>query len=131
MAGEVFWDTSGFFSLLCPDTPRHPDAVALSGREAVTTDAVIGETCTLLIARKKPHLARKFLDLTDQPEALRIVHLDAMLVASTRGFLRKHLDHLYSFVDCSSFVVMERLGLRDAATTDAHFTEAGFTALLR
>ena len=52
-------------------------------------------------------------------------------LALTRGFLRKHLDHTYSFVDCASFVVMGQLGLREAATTDSHFTEAGFTALLR
>ncbi len=99
MANEVFWDTSGFFALLCADVPQHAEAVALTGREAVTTDAVVGETCTLLVTRRKPHLARKFLDLTDRPEALRIVHLDEVFVAGARAFLRKHLDHQYSFVD--------------------------------
>jgi predicted nucleic acid-binding protein len=131
MAGEIFWDTGGFFALLSKDALKHADAEALSQREGVTTDGIIGETCTLLIARNKPHLARKFLDLTERPERLRIVHLDAALIAETRAFLRKHLDHTYSFVDCSSFVVMERLRLREAASTDGHFTEAGFIALLR
>ena len=36
----------------------------------------------------------------------------------------------YSFADCASFVVMRELGLRQALTTDGHFHEAGFEALL-
>jgi predicted nucleic acid-binding protein len=32
---------------------------------------------------------------------------------------------------CTSFVVMSRLGLTDALTTDHHFEQAGFNALLR
>lgn len=70
MAGEVFWDTSGFFALLSSDDPKHAAAVELARRMAadrrtsVTTDAVVGECCTLLIARHKSHLVVKFLDFT-------------------------------------------------------------------
>ena len=39
-------------------------------------------------------------------------------------------DHRYSFTDCSSFVLMAELGLKQALTTDRHFIEAGFQALL-
>lgn len=130
MAVDVFWDTSGFFALLNTDDPKHAAAKALAG-SAVTTDGIIGECCTLLVARKKPHLAANFLDFTERSTSLRIVHLDEALIAETKAFLRRHLDHSYSFVDCSSFIVMTRLSVREAATTDAHFVEAGFTALLR
>lgn len=137
MADEVFWDTSGFFALLSSDDPKHAAAVALAGqlktdqRGSVTTDSVVGECCTLLIARRKPHLVTSFLDFVEVSRSLAVVHVDLPLVAETKDFLRKHLDHDYSFVDCTSFVVMARRGLREAATTDAHFTEAGFVALLR
>ena len=137
MANEVFWDTSGFFALLNSDDPQHNAARELAvkqtaaARGSVTTDAVVGECCTLLVARKKPHLVTKLLDFTEQAGALNVAHLDAILIGETKAFLRRHLDHAYSFVDCASFVVMQRLGLRDAATADEHFTEAGFTALLR
>ena len=36
-------------------------------------------------------------------------------------FLARHRDKDYSFVDCLSFVVMERLGIRKAFAVDGHF----------
>lgn len=32
-------------------------------------------------------------------------------------------DHLFSFVDCTSFVIMERLGINHAFAFDHHFDE--------
>ena len=40
-------------------------------------------------------------------------------------------DKGWSFTDCISFVVMKEQGLVEALTTDRHFTQAGFKALLR
>lgn len=48
----------------------------------------------------------------------------------TKAFFRKHADHAYSFTDCASFVVMHELKLSQAFTSDRHFTQAGFEALL-
>ena len=40
-------------------------------------------------------------------------------------------DKEWSVTDCTSFVVMQEEKLIDALTTDHHFEQAGFTALLR
>ena len=133
MAGELFWDTSGFFALLNTNDTQHRAARTLAAERpaGITTDAVVGESCTLLIARGKSHLVPRFLDITERSRTLQVVHLDEALIADTKSFLRRHLDHAYSFVDCASFVVMTANRLIDAATTDAHFVEAGFIARLR
>ena len=58
MAADVFWDTSGFFALLNADDPVHTAARELLREQeykrhrSVTSNWVVGETCTLLIARK-------------------------------------------------------------------------------
>jgi len=51
-------------------------------------------------------------------------------VSKKRALFRKHADHGYSFTDCTSFVLMQELKIRDALTSDHHFVEAGFRVLL-
>lgn len=41
----------------------------------------------------------------------------------------KFHDHAFSFTDCTSFAVMRRLGLAEAATSDSNFQTAGFRPL--
>lgn len=136
MAAELFWDTSAFFALLNSDDPAHRAVrdvaarAATEGRRNVTSDWVIGECCTLLVARRKPHLVPRFLDYAESQRALAVVSSDEALMSRTKAFLRQHLDHAYSFVDCASFVIMAQRGITEAATTDRHFAEAGFVPLL-
>ena len=96
----------------------------------MTSDWVVGECCTLLVARRKGHLVPRFLDHADNGRALVVVAADETLMGQTKAFLRGHLDHAYSFVDCASFVIMAQRGIAEAVTTDRHFAEAGFVALL-
>jgi predicted nucleic acid-binding protein len=40
-------------------------------------------------------------------------------------------DKDWSFVDCVSFIIMDRRGLAQALATDRHFEQAGFDRLLK
>jgi hypothetical protein len=137
MARETFVDTSGFYALLVASDDGHAEAARLlaSARERlarfVTTDYVLDETVTLLVARGHRHLVQAFLQATLQASACRVEWTDPERFSRTAAFLQKHADHVWSFTDCLSFVVMQELRLREALTKDAHFTEAGFVALLR
>jgi len=53
------------------------------------------------------------------------------LFDDTITFYRKHCDKEWGFIDCSSFVIMKRKGIKEALTYDKHFIQAGFKALLR
>ena len=46
-------------------------------------------------------------------------------------FYRARPDKEWSLTDRLSFEAMRELGVRDALTSDQHFVQAGFRALLR
>ena len=43
---------------------------------------------------------------------------------------KKRMDKGGGLTDCTSFIVMQRYDVTDALTTDGHFQQAGFRALL-
>ena len=135
MASEVFFDTSGFFALMDTRDPAHPKAKRwlASQRDRarpVTTEWIIGETCTLLVARKCPHLVARFLDYLEQSAALLVLNPDEALLVSAKDLIRRQAEQGYSFVDCLSFCVMKERRISQALTTDEHFRKAGFSAVL-
>ena len=135
MAAEVFIDTSGFYAQWDRNDPAHERAKtwlkANRGKFiAVTTEWVIGETCTLLMARGVSHLIGPFLDQLAASKALRSINPDGEILDETKRFLRRHADQGYSFVDCLSFCVMNNHRVLSVLTTDIHFRKAGFQPLL-
>jgi uncharacterized protein len=137
MAYEVFVDSSGLYALCDHRDPFYSSAekcvVALinAGASLILTDYIIDEACTLAKTRAGGYGAVRLLEIVEQSDAFRLVWIGEDRFEAAKSFFRKHADHGYSFTDCTSFVVMRELGLRDALTTDRRFREAGFTILLR
>ena len=46
-------------------------------------------------------------------------------------WMRSRLDKEWSITDCASFLIMQRDGITEALTSDRHFEQAGYIALLR
>lgn len=128
----VFIDSSGFFAHVAATDPFHGQAVALFQQaraerwRLVTTNAVVFETYALLLYRTRtgrtPALA--FIDSIESGFCV-IERLSVQDEARARALVRAHEDKTYSLCDASSFVVMERLGIRDAIAFDRHFREYG------
>ncbi len=91
---------------------------------------MLQETATLLNAPRKPSLVPGLFRLVDESKAIAFHFVDAEAFHAARDFMLLHQDKDWSFVDCSSFVLMRRLGLQDALITDHHFSQAGFRPLL-
>jgi predicted nucleic acid-binding protein len=128
----VFVDTSGFFALLCPEDHSHDWARALFQQadaerwKLVTTNAVVMETHALLLARLRDgrRHALSFLDRLEQTK-IRVERVRAKDEHGAIGLIRQHEDKDYSLCDAVSFVVMERLRLKEAIAFDRHFREYG------
>ena len=133
----AFADTSFFFALAAKRDRTHEPAVKAFTRllrlqrPLVTTDYVLDETLTLTKARTSAKVALALLDRIESSPALSIQHITHDRFAAAKAFFRKHADHGYSFTDCTSFVLMHEMEIRDVLTTDGHFAEAGFRTLLK
>jgi predicted nucleic acid-binding protein len=133
---RVFGDTSFFFALVAKRDPAHRSAVTVYEKllrtdvRVVTTDYVVDELLTLTKARIDTPTSLSLLDRMERSDSIELQMLTGERFSSAKQYFRKHSDHGYSFTDCTSFVIMAELEIRSALTTDRHFREAGFEALL-
>jgi len=136
MAADVFVDSAGFFALWDAGDEHHAAALRLQrsliarSRRFLTTDYVVDETVTLLLVRHCRAAAADFLESIERSEAMRLEWINPERFHAAGAFFLKHVDKEWSFTDCTSFVTMRELRIRDAFTTDHQFTQAGFTLLL-
>lgn len=126
----LYLDTSGLFAALVSSEPRHEQAkaclelVLLRDAELIMNSFVLLETMTLLQARVGLDAAKAFE--TDFRPSLKVVWMDeALYQRSVRRWQLRRARKL-SLTDCSSFAVMEELGLQDVFGYDRHFSEEGF-----
>lgn len=132
---SIFIDTSWFKAYLDPRDDFHSQAVAqskvLSQEKTIlyTTNFVVDETLTLLRVRSGLEVALKFRDflaqISSHTKIIRILSQDEF---KAWDWFPKKWSKL-SFSDCTSFAVMQRLGLKDVASFDDHFGRAGFNML--
>lgn len=130
---RIFVDTSYFVARALPRDQWH--AVATNavkpGMTFFTSSLVINEVISLLQARGYLSAALTFLERARLSEDVQIVHTDAALQAEAWDLFGKWGGCGANAVDCVSFAVMRRLGIRKAFTFDARFRSAGFETLSR
>ena len=137
MPAEVFLDTAYAIALSSPNDQFHTRAVALveqleaTGTRLVTTRAVLLEIGNALSKQRYRQAAVQLLDSLEEDPTVDIVPLSEPLYARAVQLYRERPDKEWGLTDCVSFLVMQDRGLTDALTTDEHFQQAGFRAILR
>ena len=137
MAREVFVDSSGLYALADRRDSYHAQAeervrkLIESGARLVLTDYIVDEACTLAKVRAGSDAALRLLDVVERSRAIDMFWIGVEHFEAAKALFRRRADHDYSFTDCTSFVVMDKLRIRDALTSDHHFVEAGFRILLK
>ena len=130
----IFADTSYFVAMCGPRDFYHARAAELNANlvaRIITTEYVIVETGGLLLRPEdRPAYVNLVRDLQSDP-AVQIVPASQPLFRGGFDLFARRPDKEWSLVDCISFVVMKQRRLQDALTTDHHFEQAGFRALLR
>lgn len=128
----LFVDTAGWVACADAADPAHKQAAAARdhwldhGGVLVTTDFVADETLTFLRLRLGLDAAEAWWKQVDGSSRLRWEFVTLARADKARGLFFRYRDKEFSFTDCTSFVVMRELKLREALTTDHHFEQAGF-----
>ena len=96
----------------------------------LTTHAVLLEVGNALARAKHRKAAVKLLISIEEDPALEIVTFSESLYQQAKQLYISRPDKEWGLTDCLSFVVMQQRGVTAALTTDVHFRQAGFRALL-
>jgi uncharacterized protein len=84
-----------------------------------------GETWTFL-RRRAGHPAAMTAHAVSRSRRVRFVRVEEKLEDQALRWLARRDERPYSFVDATTFVLMQRLRIREALAYDDDFTSAGF-----
>ena len=128
---RVFVDTGAVFAIIDRDDANHAAArrtlktFKAQRLEPVLTNFVVAESHALLLARVDAAIARSWL-LGNVWPIERVLEEDE---ARARAIIARYTDKAFTYVDATSFAVMERLGLKTAFAFDPHFRQYGFQVI--
>jgi hypothetical protein len=130
---RLFIDTAYLLALFNQQDEWHDRALAWAGTiqgRLWTTDYILLELADALAARARAQ-AIAVLNELQQAKKLTLIRQSRRLFDRGLELYRQRRDKEWSLTDCISFVVMTDKRLQDALTSDHHFEQAGFRALLR
>lgn len=130
---SLFVDTSALLALLDSREPWH-DAVAEAWNRALENDIQLATSnyvvveCFALVQRRKGLAALVAVADTLLP-LIEVIFVDAEVHGAARLALVTSGRRRVSFVDCTSFELMRRRGIREVLTLDSDFVRQGFQVL--
>lgn len=127
----IFVDTSAFLAIENRRDAYHAQALSFrdaclkKGETLLTTDYVLDESYTIIRLRAGHAIAVQFGEDLRTSQLLRIEYVTPEIIEEAWRIFKAYADHDFSFTDCTSFVLMERLRISTAFTFDTHFREYG------
>ena len=137
MKDKVFLDTAFVIASAIGTDAFHEKALELLkeiralGIQMVITHAIVLEIGNALAGPRYRRLAITALDSMETDDKVTIIPLTEELFEMGYKLYRTRMDKEWGLIDCVSFVTMKQLGIAESLTTDLHFQQAGFAALLR
>jgi len=133
----IFLDTGFLLALASARDENHGRALDVLNSyrggslwdQVITTNHVVAEAITAVRFKAEPHnLPKGHALAVEIGRGLydgafgKIYDVTTDEERSAFEYFARHQDKAYSFVDCISFVVMDKLGLREALSVDGDFT---------
>jgi uncharacterized protein len=132
----IFVDTSAWLALADRHDRDHSRTLAVSRLIArgeygkpVTTNYVTTETLTLVRRRLGLSAAVSLAKTFAESDEVRVFWIEPVHHQEAVQLMAAHTDKIWSLTDCTSFVVMHALQIREALALDDDFTQAGFSVV--
>lgn len=134
---RLFADTGYWIAILNKDDDLHPKAIlvstSLGQAEIVTSQLVLAEFLNHFCEAGPVWrmMAQAVVGDILGANDVQLVPMTSELFGRTLQHYGKFQDKGWSFIDGSSILIMQDMGITEALTHDHHFEQAGFRALLR
>lgn len=132
----IFVDTSAWVALADRHDRDHARTLDVGRRIArgeygkqVTTNYVMTETLTLVRRRLGLSAAVSLAKTFAESDEVRVFWIEPVHHDEGVRIMASHPDKVWSLTDCTSFVVMNALQIRQALALDDDFTQAGFSVV--
>jgi len=135
----VFADSSAYIAYYNKRDKNHNKALSfvkkIRDREfgpviIYTSDYVFDEVITaILILTKNKDLAIKIGESIKASKITKIIKVDEEIFQKAWETFKEYKDKLWSFTDCTSFAIMEKMNIKTAFTFNKHYKQAGFNTI--
>jgi predicted nucleic acid-binding protein len=128
----IFVDTSVWFAAHVVEDVEHAQSLDLlvnATSDLVTTDYVVDELLTLLVARNQREVAVRIGENLWSEQICKLIWVSEDDVRAAWKVFLSFNDKKWSFTDCVSFAVMKRLGITGAFSLDDDFRQFGFASV--
>ncbi|NJL41774.1 MAG: type II toxin-antitoxin system VapC family toxin [Leptolyngbyaceae cyanobacterium SM1_4_3] len=129
----IFVDTGAWFASIVPSDSDYSVAsqwLLQNTEPLLITDYVIDETLTLLRMRREQQRAIALGEAFFSGRLSSIYYLTDEDIRTTWQIFRQFSDKAWSFTDCSSKLVVEKLNISLAFAFDNHFRQFGSVKVL-
>jgi predicted nucleic acid-binding protein len=131
---RLFLDTAFIQAILNRRDQYHQSAFKLlplveNAQEIWTTEAILMEVGNALSSFDRPKVVN-FIKQCYTTENIKVVNVSPEVFREGLNLYESRQDKQWGLIDCISFSVMTKQNLTDALTSDRHFIQAGFNALL-
>lgn len=127
----IFVDTAAFLAIENRRDAHHQEALTFrdvcleAGETLITSDYVLDESYTIIRLRAGHAVAVEFGEDVRASRVLRIEYINPEVLEEAWRIFKAFADKEFSFTNCTSFALMERLHISTAFTFDEHFREYG------
>ncbi len=132
----VFLDTSYLLALENQDDPCHSRAKALEcelsdqGCDLFLHWGILLEIADVYARLSRRQRTFQLFDRFENDQGYLIRPINESLLAQALNLYQSRSDKEWGLTDCISFVLMRQERISEAVTSDKHFRQAGFVALL-